>query len=113
MERRRDRERIARRRCVCCGYDGGPLQGPRGRLVFDCPACGADLYARPARTYAELEGLPFERRRSLLVRPVRVLVGAVYRVLVRGPADASLRADPTPASENRAPNEPARVPTDP
>lgn len=26
-------------------------------MTFICPACGEDLYARPARSYAELEGL--------------------------------------------------------
>ncbi|MEM8835974.1 MAG: hypothetical protein AAGD00_09160 [Planctomycetota bacterium] len=26
-------------------------------MTFTCPACGEDLYARPARSYAELEGL--------------------------------------------------------
>jgi len=25
--------------------------------VFVCPCCGEDLYARPARSYAEMEGL--------------------------------------------------------
>ncbi|USN99361.1 MAG: hypothetical protein H6810_01405 [Phycisphaeraceae bacterium] len=58
MERRRERAWAHRRRCASCGFDGRALQGDRGRLVFDCPACGADLYARPPVTYAQMEGLP-------------------------------------------------------
>lgn len=73
MEDRRDRAGVHRRRCPCCGHDGRELQGRRGRMVFRCPGCGADLYARPARSYAEMEGLavgPPESRgwlRGLLV----------------------------------------------
>ena len=26
-------------------------------MVFNCPLCKADLYARPPRSYAEMEGL--------------------------------------------------------
>ena len=26
-------------------------------MVFNCPSCKADLYARPPRSYAEMEGL--------------------------------------------------------
>ncbi len=47
----------ARKKCLACGFDGRALQGERGRLTFECPSCGADLYARPPRSYAELEGL--------------------------------------------------------
>jgi hypothetical protein len=42
------------RMCVCCGYDGALLKGgtaPR------CAHCGCDLRKRPARSYAEMEGL--------------------------------------------------------
>lgn len=49
--------RLQRRVCLWCGYGGEALQGPTGRMVFRCPRCGNDLYARPARSYAELEGL--------------------------------------------------------
>jgi hypothetical protein len=40
--------------CLACGYRGPSLQG-RTRAVR-CPSCGADLYSRPPRSYAELEG---------------------------------------------------------
>jgi predicted RNA-binding Zn-ribbon protein involved in translation (DUF1610 family) len=43
--------------CLSCGYRGPELQGRRGRYQFVCPECGTDLYERPARSYAELEGL--------------------------------------------------------
>ena len=45
------------RMCLHCGYRGRELQGDRSQLVFQCPSCRGDLYARPARTYAEMEGL--------------------------------------------------------
>lgn len=58
-------DRLHLRRCLTCGYDGTELQG-RGTGPFVCPACGEDLYARPPRSYAELEaiddpGLPGEQ----------------------------------------------------
>jgi len=42
--------------CLVCGYDGPELQGELRDLTYRCPACDADLYARPPRSYAELEG---------------------------------------------------------
>lgn len=42
------------RRCVCCGYDGALLRDGRARR---CVRCGNDLVQRPARSYAEMEGL--------------------------------------------------------
>jgi hypothetical protein len=42
------------RRCVCCGYDGEMLQGG---CAERCAHCGCDLRLRPARSYAEMEGL--------------------------------------------------------
>ena len=42
------------RRCVACGYDGALL---RGGLAERCARCGCDLRQRPARSYAEMEGL--------------------------------------------------------
>lgn len=47
---------MTRRRCCECGFDGPPLQGSRGELALRCPQCDADLYERPPRSYAELEG---------------------------------------------------------
>jgi hypothetical protein len=42
------------RRCVVCGYDGAML---RGGSAHRCVRCGCDLRKRPARSYAEMEGL--------------------------------------------------------
>ena len=46
-----------RRRCLYCGHDGPLLQAGAGRSAFRCPRCAGDLYARPPRSYRELEGL--------------------------------------------------------
>jgi predicted RNA-binding Zn-ribbon protein involved in translation (DUF1610 family) len=46
--------------CLNCGHDGPELQGERGQALFVCPCCGQDLYARPPRSYAEMEGLDDE-----------------------------------------------------
>lgn len=43
--------------CLCCGHDGTELQGQLAATSFICPSCGADLYARPPRTYAQMEGI--------------------------------------------------------
>jgi len=42
------------RQCVACGYDGALLRGGRAER---CARCGCDLKQRPARSYAEMEGL--------------------------------------------------------
>ncbi|MDY7109291.1 MAG: hypothetical protein SYC29_11715 [Planctomycetota bacterium] len=42
------------RRCVVCGYDGALLQNGHAER---CARCGCDLHLRPARSYAEMEGL--------------------------------------------------------
>ena len=47
-------ERLLRRLCVVCGYDGALLRGGRASR---CARCGCDLRDRPARSYAEMEGL--------------------------------------------------------
>ena len=46
---------LTRRLCRSCGYSGEDLQQPDAGPVFCCPSCGADLYARPPRSYAEME----------------------------------------------------------
>ena len=46
--------RLLTLRCVGCGYDGSLL---RGGHAPHCPRCGCDLRRRPARSYAEMEGL--------------------------------------------------------
>ena len=61
-------ERLLRRRCVACGYDGALL---RGGSAVRCARCGCDLRARPARSYAEMEGLlgePLEEPRDTTPR---------------------------------------------
>lgn len=51
------------RRCLRCGYAGEELQvAADERRPVDvpslvCPNCCEDLYARPPRSYAELEGI--------------------------------------------------------
>lgn len=49
--------RLTRRTCLVCGHQGRRLQGPAGLTATRCPHCNADLYARPPRSYAEMEGL--------------------------------------------------------
>ncbi len=46
--------RLLQRRCVACGYDGALL---RGGHAARCARCGCDLGVRPARSYADMEGL--------------------------------------------------------
>jgi len=43
--------------CLRCGYRGREVQGGTDGRTFVCPRCEADLYARPARSYAEMEGI--------------------------------------------------------
>lgn len=33
------------------------MQGDPAALNYECPACSADLYARPPRSYFEMEGI--------------------------------------------------------
>lgn len=61
--------RLLRRRCVACGYDGSLLRAPSLR---SCPRCTCDLTQRPARSYAEMEGL--------IGQPIRVPVTLPQRV---------------------------------
>ena len=49
--------RLTRRTCLECGHQGRELQGQAGLTTLSCPRCGADLYTRPPRSYAEMEGL--------------------------------------------------------
>ena len=46
--------RLLVRQCVACGYDGDLL---RNGHAPRCARCGCDLRKRPARSYAEMEGL--------------------------------------------------------
>lgn len=78
------------RRCRRCGHDGQDVQGDRGGIVYECPVCGEDLYARPAMSYAEMEGFvaataPAERGRvSVGRRALRRVAALIRRMLTRG-----------------------------
>ncbi len=50
-------DRLQRRMCLSCGHDGPSLQREPLAAILVCPNCGADLYSRPPRTYAEMEAL--------------------------------------------------------
>jgi hypothetical protein len=77
--------RLRLRTCLRCGYGGPELQNERGERIYTCPACGQDLYARPPRSYAELEGLDEEDRWIghwvRATRPENRLVSAVKAAL--------------------------------
>lgn len=49
--------RLARRMCLACGFSGRAIQNASRETAWLCPRCGTDLYARPPRSYAELEAL--------------------------------------------------------
>ncbi|GAB4386423.1 MAG: hypothetical protein Kow0022_15360 [Phycisphaerales bacterium] len=53
--RRSARTDLSRKRCLRCGFDGPQLQTLDN--AYFCPQCGQDLYARPPRSYLELEDL--------------------------------------------------------
>jgi len=53
---------LERRVCLTCGYRGAELQREGSAAAFVCPRCGQDLYTRPARSYAEMEGLSIAGR---------------------------------------------------
>jgi hypothetical protein len=42
--------------CLACGFDGVAIQSDHRETLWSCPQCDSDLYARPPRSYAELEG---------------------------------------------------------
>ncbi len=67
--------RLARRMCLSCGFDGRSIQNHSRETAWVCPRCDSDLYARPPRSYAELEALSDSNPGSLiddeLFRPAR------------------------------------------
>jgi predicted RNA-binding Zn-ribbon protein involved in translation (DUF1610 family) len=97
-----------RRRCLACGHAGRKLQGRHAERTFVCPACGADLYARPARAYADLEGFSAPPSRP----PGHALLRALASLLVRKPAPVPPAPPGVPAPP---PLRPAHTPepTDP
>lgn len=52
------------RMCPRCGHDGRELQGEAGLRLLSCPNCHGDMYSRPPRSYAEMEGLDAAARHS-------------------------------------------------
>lgn len=89
--------------CLTCGYRGRELQGRRGQDRLVCPRCRQDLYARPIRSYAEMEGLsepttsaaleprPHGHRRLSLLRFAGEVLGAGL-MLVRPASKTAARA---------------------
>ncbi|MDX2115396.1 MAG: hypothetical protein SFZ24_07210 [Planctomycetota bacterium] len=84
--------RLSRRMCRGCGFDGGALQPTSDQPSWVCPRCGADLYARPPRSYAEMEGFepsgdarvtaaPARRSTSILCRTAPTVSRAPRRTI--------------------------------
>ncbi len=69
-------QRLLRKRCLACGYDGALL---RNGLAPRCVRCGCDLRQRPARSYVEMEGLPDISRPRSQQRDPNVEVQLVHR----------------------------------
>ncbi len=72
-------DKLHRQRCLRCGYQGQEIQSsiaPDGERVatslLRCPRCAQDLYTRPPRSYAELEGLITPALPARLPPPRRV-----------------------------------------
>lgn len=61
---------IHRRRCLYCGEDGKAIQAGGHAPAFRCPRCMGDLYSRPPRSYAELEGLELPKPDAANARPL-------------------------------------------
>ncbi len=64
------RSRVMVRMCPRCGYDGAEMQGEAGRQRYECPSCRGDLYTRPPRSYAEMEGLDVSSARAAVAAGV-------------------------------------------
>lgn len=85
--------RLARRMCLSCGFDGRAIQNHSRDSTWVCPRCDSDLYARPPKSYAELEALsdsnPGSPMDDNLLRPAprRSIVTRATTII-----DASLRA---------------------
>lgn len=66
------------RRCVCCGHDTPTF---RESTAPACESCGCDFLERPPRSYAEMEGLIWQRRP--MPKPIRESIFAPERVMRR------------------------------
>lgn len=77
--------RLQRRMCLSCGFDGSAIQNESREHGWVCPRCNADLYARPPRSYAELEGLNETPARPEVVLRPRAAVRGRHVSPLRGP----------------------------
>ncbi len=89
---RSSRPAASRRVCVYCGFSGLAIQVGGDLTEFRCPRCQGDLYARPPRSYLEMEGFVappppgrtpvrgWRRVLVLAVRAWRVLTGPFRRI---------------------------------
>lgn len=78
------RTRRDRRMCLRCGFSGQRLQGDAGLALHRCPNCSEDLYTRPPRSYAELEGLVAPDAQLIpIAAPHRITISTVVRSALR------------------------------
>jgi hypothetical protein len=84
--------------CLSCGFDGAAIQSDSREHGWQCPRCNADLYARPPRSYAELEGLNDpEPRPAPTLRPRAAMRGRHVTPL-QGPLSLTERRGPSLAA---------------
>lgn len=69
-------DRLRQRVCLACGYRGPEVQLGHTADVFVCPACGCDLYARPPRSYVEMEQIGSAPRVTVTTTGVFPAAGA-------------------------------------
>jgi hypothetical protein len=95
----------AQRACLRCGYRGDELQRLGERAAYLCPGCGQDLYARPPRSYAEMEDIPVAASIPAAAKSPRVARGRAApdawwkRLWARLLLMLGLRRRPTPEVE--------------
>ena len=87
------RHHLLLRRCVECGFDGPALQDGRAER---CARCDCDLRERPAKSYAEMEGLLLQsqpvtqatqsaqRHSAMIERWLLLLFAAIVGVIAIG-----------------------------
>lgn len=95
----RAQARHGRRLCLTCGYRGGRIQRHLRLVGYRCPKCGQDLYARPPRSYAEMEGFAHDiptRVRTGVAR-AGASCGGLVGVLIRTVAALGFRVRPPAA----------------
>lgn len=106
---------LVQRVCLSCGYRGDEIQVSGERAAYRCPKCGQDLYARPPRSYAEMEGLQVQlvpiarvgsgdagpdgsgrRRRAARLTLISRIIRAVLRFLRLAPRPTARPVSTTP-----------------